>query len=614
MQIKLFQRIKTSLVLVLMFTFCFALCSCGMKAEQKSVTSQFDVIDALIAQNQFDDAISELKKIQKQIYDSWSYIGVYKRYMAMGEKKSAEKIIKKALKTNSHNVELIALYSFFLLRENRLDEAEVLAKELKGTKYGSIYSEAILKKSYSNEEKLNLDNSNIDDFYQIFMDAYRGSNNPLWLRNCAVMDMIRGDFSSASALLPEYFLNLDDIFFWSTVLYDSSEYSKMLEVSENANKFFDNSVLNEKINKLIALESDSYIALHELDLAEQKRREILSNINDESIINYKNDKILPIIMQNSAVWSMNQGNENDCGKLLFKIVNNWPDFVPSLVLYSNYAYTSNLKRTEDYETKMLRQAGISSLEMIEYDNRFVVPLSDAFERINNALITNKNPYLYICKLDLKYKMNEKLSVKDKTADLWNLLENNNENNEYKSILVQYAVNFLLKTNQNDDAWSVFYKYVTSFYNFNSEEDFWIQFEKNLSSIDYNIIELASYFAAEQKLRDEMFRISEYCVYESSGILKENEISSKVSSSVCMNLSDAYFSTGKVAKSLDLYGRTAGKEANSKVRSEIYYRIGEIYLSLGESADALRALDYSYSINKDNVKAQFLRDKISSDRK
>jgi tetratricopeptide (TPR) repeat protein len=311
---------------------------------------------------------------------------------------------------------------------------------------------------------------------------------------------------------------------------------------------------------------------------------------------------------------MNQGNENDCGKLLFKIVNNWPDFVPSLVLYSNYAYTSNLKRTEDYETKMLRQAGISSLEMIEYDNRFVIPLSDAFERINNALITNKNPYLYICKLDLKYKMNEKLSVKDKTADLWNLLENNNENNEYKSVLVQYAVNFLLKTNQNDDAWSVFYKYVTSFYNFNSEEDFWIQFEKNLSSIDYNIVELASYFAAEQKLRDEMFRISEYCVYESSGILKENEISSKVSSSVCMNLSDAYFSTGKVAKSLDLYGRTAGKEANSKVRSEIYYRIGEIYLSLGESADALRALDYSYSINKDNVKAQFLRDKISSDRK
>ena len=101
--------------------------------------------DILIADNQFSDAVKELKKIEKQVYDSWSYIGIYKRYAKIGEDKRAEKIIKKALKKNSHNPELAAVYSAYLLRHNRLDEAKKLSEQLKGTKYGSLYSEAVLK-------------------------------------------------------------------------------------------------------------------------------------------------------------------------------------------------------------------------------------------------------------------------------------------------------------------------------------------------------------------------------------------------------------------------------------------------------------------------------------
>lgn len=583
-----------------------------MKAEQKSISSQFEIIDALIAQSQVDDAIDELKKLQKNVFDSWSYIGVYKRYITLGETKSAEKIIKKALKSNSHNSELIALYSYFLLRQNRLDEAESFAKELKGTKYGSVYSEIILKKSLNKDEKIDLANSKIEEFYQIFYDAYEGSKNPLWIRNCAVLDMINGNYSVASSLSPSYFLDADDAYFWAVVLYDAGEYTKAIEVCETSNRFYDANSNSERRNQFVAIESDSYIALHEMSLAEQKRQQVLSDMDDESLKQFSGDKNLPILMQNSAIWAMNQNNENEAGKLLFKIVNIWPNYVPSLVLYANYAYSSNQQRVEDFETRMLRKAGISSLEMTEYDNRFIVPLSDASERINNALTVTKNPYLYISKLDLKYKMDESFTTKEKTADLWNLLENNNENSEYKNILIQYAVNFLLQTKQNNDAWNVFYEYVYSTYKFNKDDDFWVQFERNLSEIDYNIVELAAYFAAEKNLKDELFRLSEYCVYESSGILNENEISSKVSSAICMNLADAYFSTGKSEKALDLYGKTAGKETDNKIRSEIFYRIGEIYLSQSESNDALRAFDYAYSINKNNIKAQFLRDKISSD--
>ena len=145
--IRLEKKFRKTSVLILISIIGFALlgASCKLKAEQKSLTSHFEMCDILIADNQFSDAVKELKKIEKQVYDSWSYIGLYKRYIKIGEDKRAEKIIKKALKKNSHNVELSAVYSTYLLRNNRLDEAEKLSEQLKGTKYGSIYSEAVLK-------------------------------------------------------------------------------------------------------------------------------------------------------------------------------------------------------------------------------------------------------------------------------------------------------------------------------------------------------------------------------------------------------------------------------------------------------------------------------------
>ena len=79
---------------------------------------------------------------------------------------------------------------------------------------------------------------------------------------------------------------------------------------------------------------------------------------------------------------MNQGNSDSCADLLFYAVNKWPDYVPALVLYADYAYNSNLERKEDTEILALRNAGISSLEMEKYDKRRKIPLSDAVYRID----------------------------------------------------------------------------------------------------------------------------------------------------------------------------------------------------------------------------------------
>ena len=204
MKQKELKRCIFTLVLFSLILFCFS--SCRMRAEQNSLTSQFDVIDALVMQNQMQSALKELKKAEKRAYDSWTYIGIYKRYVTIGDSVRAEKLLKKALKKNSGNEELLAVYSVFLMREGRLGECLKVAEKLRGTKYASIYSECILRDSAAKAASaIEAGGSSAaytyyskKEFYQIYLDAYKTSRNPLWLRNCAVFNLTNGDYALAA--------------------------------------------------------------------------------------------------------------------------------------------------------------------------------------------------------------------------------------------------------------------------------------------------------------------------------------------------------------------------------------------------------------------------------
>ena len=575
--------------------------------------------DILIADNQFSDAVKELKKIEKEVYDSWSYIGVYKRYIRIGEDKRAEKIIKKALKKNSHNQELIAVYSSYLLRHNRIDEAKKLSEELKGTKYGSIYSEAVLRVA----KRESLGNSGYEFFkdskyYSIYLDAYRGSLNPLWLRNCAVFNLKDGLFENAAALLPSSYSDADDAYFWALVLFDSGKYYESIDALEASKSFLTDypDTVNRKLFKVsevkqIALESDAYMAVSEIEQSEAKRQELVCKLDNLEKLSPEDDELLSVIVVNSAVYARNQYEDDSCADLLFYAVNRWPDNVAALILYSDFAYNSNLEREESFEIQNLRENGISSVSMEKYDNRRKIPLSDALYRLEKAMERTKDPYLSITRLDLKYKMDNSFTVKDKTVDLWLEMEKNyTEQEKYQTLLVQYVLSFLLKTNQKDDAELLFVKYISNVLKLDEKQDFWMQIEKNLSTLDVRTAELAAWFATEQKKFDEAVRIYEYCVYESGGILYKGIVSPVVSTVSCMNLADIYFSTGKKDKALDLYGKAAGRESRNYLRSEIFYRIANIYAADGDKKNALRSAEYAILLYPDNAKASLLKEKIS----
>ncbi|MCR4734322.1 MAG: hypothetical protein K5829_04885 [Treponema sp.] len=604
---------KVNLILIL-FSFV-ALFSCKLKAEQNSLLGQFSTVDILIADNQNKLALKELKKIERKSYDSWSCIGVYKRYLKMGEDLLAENILKKSLKKNQNNKEVLALYSNFLIKKERYDEASSIALKLQNTKYASLYSEALLKleKSLHPEEKKSYYYSD-EKFYQVFMDAYESTKNPVWLKNCAVFYLRHGFFDKASSLLPIAFADADDAYFWAMVLYDAGKFKDAINTSEKSRKLLKDYENRENFYatevKLVALESDAFLALSDLENAEKERAELIKNIESIKAKDTIDEELLPVIAVNSAIYAQDSGDLDSTANLLFLTVTHWPDYVPGVILYADFAYKSNLEREESDEMRSLRQAGLQTLEMERYDNRRKIPLSDATYRMDQALKNTNDPYLTIARLDLRYKTDSSLTNANKTADLWRMLEDNiTKDSKYHVLLVDYALSFLLKTGQIDDAYALFSKYLYNTFVFNQKESFWAQVEELLPLLDEKFAEFAAWFASYYKYDDEAIRLYEYCVYGSGGILERGLLSPYVSTEACMNLADIYFSIGKKEKALDLYGKAAGRESKARLRSEIFYRLACIHVSLGDKKSALRAIDYSSTIYPDNARAQLLKSKL-----
>ena len=352
------------------------------------------------------------------------------------------------------------------------------------------------------------------------------------------------------------------------------------------------------------------MAVSEMEQSEARRQELVNKLDNYVKLNAEDEALLSVIVVNSAIYARNQYEDDSCADLLFYAVNRWPDNVAALILYSDFAYNSNLEREESFEIQNLRQNGISSVSMEKYDNRRKIPLSDALYRLEQAMERTKDPYLSIARLDLKYKMDNSFSVKEKTADLWLEMEKNySEQEKYQTLLVQYVLSFLLKTNQKQEAQELFVKYVSNLLKLDEKQDFWQQIEKNLSLLDVHTAEFAAWFATEQKLFDEAVRLYEYCVYESGGVLYQGIVSPAVSTVSCMNLADIYFSIGKKDKALDLYGRAAGRESRNYIRSEIFCRIANIYAAAGDKKNALRSAEYAILLYPDNAKASLLKEKL-----
>lgn len=586
-----------------------------MKAEHQSSVNRLTVIDSLITHNQIKDAEKELKKLSKKTYDIWTLVGVYKRYIKIDDKKSAEKILVQTIKKNPENLEIKSLYTDFLLKQNRVDEACKVSKALSGTKYGSLYSEAILKKAIiDNASENSFINFTSEDFVPIFFDAYNSSGNSFWLRNCAIINLMHGKNKEAVSVVPASYYEVTDAYFWSLIFYDVHKYDLAIEAIEASKKLLRN-YENKKsfrvdIADLIALESDCYIMLNDYESAENYRQELITGITETTFAK-DNKKILPAIYLNSALFAIENNNLDNAVDLLFIIVNNWPDFIPGLMKYADLAYELSIEREDDLETKILKEAGIKSLEMERYENRRKIPVSDALYRLQNIYSKTKNQQVQLKLLDMRFKTEKDLSRKFKTVEIWKLLEDNiTEGLRYTDEIVEYALSYFIESKLYPESFELFSKYMITQYDFNADDDFYTQIYLHRNEINQHLMEFAAWFALVNNQYSAADQLYKCCLMDYFNN-DDDQISPFISYSAVMNYANIRCSYGDKIYARDLYVKLAARERKVSNKAEIFYRLANIYVNEGDIQNAKRAVDYAVTLYPDNAKAQLLKVKLSN---
>ena len=595
-----------------------------------SLLTTLDKVDTSIRTGQTYDALKLLKKAQKSAYSSYARIGIYRRYMTLGEKKLAEKTLVKGLKKIPENPELSAVYGHFLLKEDRVSEAIKVTKCLSGTPYGSLYSESCLR-SISKDEYYS------NDFVSVYLDAYNATENGKWLVNAALPFLRAGDYEGASSLQDDIYKGQNQ--FWALVHYDAGNFDLAVENCLIAGQ----QVLDKSSTALL---SDAYVKLGDYDSAEKERSKLISRAQLEYNIEVPSE-----IIVNSAIWAYNAQKYNRAYDLLTTLVMRNSQDVNALLTYGKFALKDSQEEEQDVLETYLRKTDLRSLSMIRRDERPKFLVSDAIFRIDETLKAQKtqgkslSDELLVEKLNLYLCSHSELPQKSLESEIWKTLEINElGTNLYPPLLVNYCVSKLLNYGKTEDARNLFTKYLDARYRLRRDEidkdtlvydvfggekkyvappvpDFVMKAafgnraSEYVSTMEVWEIELAAYFSLIDENMDAAKRLYEYAVFETGGVnaLQKNNaiiaISPLAQVTSATNLAMLYAASGDLRKSVSLFGLASGRTRDKKIKSRILYKTALVQIDLGNTDEAVLSLNYAISLDPMNANARLLRKKI-----
>lgn len=606
--------------------------ACSSHSEGASFTSALDEIDAFISHGFVDDAMKSLKKLEKRCFTSYEHLGVFKRYNLLGEKNRAEKILKRAVKKVGKNDEISAVYANFLLRQNRLEEAFVMAENLRETKYSSIYAECVLRKAFVSIENGGdvlaesfgpqkkrkkpdeiIEQKSAQEIREIFCDpkfisvyesAFRGSEESAWIFNAASVLMRRGDYKKAASLYPQKISGYDESLFWGCVFFDAGLYAESLETLLASERLaaLDSAEKNESLRaEILALESDGFFIAGEEDESQKIRRELMT-LSDGRYVS-------PLVYMNSAKYSRKKNDAENQFFYLNRLVDEFSDYEPGLAFYGEFALDQMKIPPEDELEKKLRESGLKTLAMEKKDKVPRVYVDDVIGRIDSILDEKKSPDLVVLKDSLA---TEKIRIEKKqksVSDIWVMLEQNSDGkNLHPPKIVEYAVLFLISENFYDDAKSLFDGYYKSAHDFAPEDH-----PENLEIWECEVAAwlycregnfqkgIALYSFIAEKFGDRM------------AVLNSSSKNSAVMNSF-VNLGVLFASIDRYDEALEMLNKASAKATDKKEKAEILYRMAELSRSSGDLREASRTLKYALSLDSSNNKARLLQKKISAEEK
>lgn len=604
--------------------------SCSDKGEGASFLSSLDTVDAYIRNSQPNDALKLLKKTSKSAYSAYARLGIYKRYMTLGEKKLAEKTLVAGLSKIPQNPELSAVYTQFLLREGRIDQALKISTSLLGTKYSSIHSECVLK---SNTQSDYLSKA----LSPVYKDCYSSTKNYRWLINAVLPFLKKGEFQEAAFLQDE--VGSSSALFWALVQFDAGNYDLCVENLEEID--------DKDFSKEIApLASDAYTRLGDYESAQKSREDLIAKSVSKAY------KISPLVYVNSALWAYDRGEYSKAYDYLTKVVMEEPQNIPALLTYGKFAWKDAQIEEEDMLERALRKTSLRSYSMKQKDERPRFLMSDARYRIDSLIEEQKkqgipvSDELLVEQLELYLKDNLELSVTKLDGAIWKALELNEISGDmYPPKLVNFAVSSLLKYSKGEDARQLFSKYLDARYKmtdssfdeepsvaydmFGGEKkyyapkvpDFVLKAAFGNRAGDYANrmenweVEMAAYFSLIDENFDAAKRLYEYVLFETGG-MKKGLVNDEVygfsffaNISSAVNLASLYSSSGELKKALSLYGLASGRTRDKKLKSMILYRSALVQKDMDNVRGAILSLDYAVSLDPMNAEARLLRAKL-----
>ena len=628
--------------------------SCSSSSRSDSFFSALDSVDSFIAAGSTEDAVKDLKSLQKKAYSSYEFLALYKRYIRLGEKDCAEGILLKGLKKLPDNAELCAVYSVFLMRQNRFYDAYPYSMNLLDTKYSSINSECILslalaepfnteiifsgkgfskkvrKEAKKNFEKSLKENEKIlkkqkklaeksqkksanqsveskkenvfydERFIPIYKNAYSGSKNAKWLFNAASIYMKNGQLEDALSLYPKKVDGKEDTLFWSYVFYDCGLYDKSLEVLLQDEKFFAGDF---RLFEVLALESDNYYILEDDENCQNVRSKIISKWNEmsfakkEEFCASKYAFALQKALVNNAVYYSLLGDDKMRYENLIEAVNYFPYFEDALALYGNFAVELSRRPAEDALLQELRRRNFKTLKMEEADENPFVEVSDAISRMESAIKAKKTAKLVVAKEMLEDELyRDEIDLKSNSR-VWKVLEENSgQDGNIELEIVHYAISKLLQNSSTEDAEQIFNKFIKT---------------KDDADCALWELEYKAYFACvNQKIDESLQRYSKIVEkYSERSPFFESEGRNEILVNSCVNMAVIYDGTDQSEKALEILNKALGLCNSAERKSEILYRIASIYYSLGNSRDSVRTLQYSLNLNEKNKRSRILLKKL-----
>ena len=555
--------------------------SCSSHSKSVSLTAILEQVDIYISLNNSSEAYSLLKQAEKSASTYFERLGVYKRYIILGDKKKAVSVLSEALKEFPDNNQIRAVYVQFLLDEGKTKDAVKAAKKLDGTEYSSLYAESSLKMLLEEKDPDAFKDSSL---INVYIEAWKGSGDSVWLRNGALLYLRDGKFLEAAELYPENVSGKTDVLFWQKVLYDAGDYVKSAAAGECEAVFDDYPSLEEHLMLL----SDCYHVLNYEENESLCRRELIDRAEALNVLPDEFNENLAKCYMNDALYCASKGDAAGefAGINYLLSVNSC--YVPALALYAQEAFDSK-PYTEDRLMQELRDSGLKTLKMEENDLKPRASVDIAIYRIENALSQSDSAALKVLHHSVLNKKNTSDGKEQRSSKVWEFLEQNElGKNLYPPEIVDYAVGMLIHENSADTAQLIFDRNIEAVYG----KDFIIA--DNIEKMRRNELVYAAWFACRDGNADTAEKIYDFL---------NSRYGKQVTSLV--NLSVIYAGTFREEKAVEALSEASSIASDSFTKSEILYRMGRLSDSLGDTKNAVRSLQYALQLNPGNNKARLL---------